>query len=75
MGASSCCVPAVLQGCPVLGWAQGWDTGLCLWGSQWRWDMGLSLIVSHIVPGKAQRPGSISQGDVDKQEASSPTPA
>lgn len=35
--------------------------------------MGLSLMVSS--PGKAQRPGSISQGDVDKQEASSPTPA
>lgn len=49
--------------------------GLCPWSSQWRWDMGLSLMVSSVVPGKAQRPGSISQLDVDKQKASSPTPA
>lgn len=50
--------------------------GLCLWAGQCRWDMALSLMVSSpVVLGKAQRPGSISQGDVDKQEASSPTPA
>lgn len=35
--------------------------GLCQWGSQWRWNMGLNLMDSS--PGKARRPGSISQGD------------
>lgn len=34
------------------------------WGEHRRWDMGLCLMVSS--PGKAQRPGNISQGDVDK---------
>lgn len=36
--------------------------GLCIWGSRWRWDVGLSLMVSPPQLGKAQRPGSVSQG-------------